>query len=50
MFQKEINDVEKQIYKEFLEYSKTTNIFLYKGKILNKFETLQKKHIKMEIY
>ena len=41
-----INDIEKELYKEFPEYSKTKNIFLYKGKIINKFETLQKNNIK----
>ena len=41
-----INDIEKELYKEFPEYSYTKNIFLYKGKIINKFETFQKNNIK----
>lgn len=41
-----INDVEKEFYKAFPEYAKTKNIFIYKGKIITKFETLQKNHIK----
>ena len=41
-----INDIEKELYKEFPEYSNTKNIFLYKGKIINKFETFQKNNIK----
>ena len=41
-----INDIEKELYKEFPEYSKTKNIFLYKGKELNKLETFQKNKIK----
>ena len=41
-----INDIEKELYKEFPEYSKTKNIFLYKGKMINKFETFQKNNIK----
>ena len=41
-----INDIEKELYKAFPKYSKTKNIFLYNGKIINKFETLQKNLIK----
>ena len=41
-----INEIEEEFYKEFPEYSKTKNIFSYKGKIINKFETLQKNKIK----
>ena len=41
-----IKDIEKELYKEFPEYSKTKNIFLYKGKKLNKLETFQKSKIK----
>ena len=41
-----INDVEKELYKAFPEYSKTKNNFIYKGNIITKFETLQKNHIK----
>ena len=41
-----IIDIEKELYKEFPEYSKTKNIFLYKGKKLNKLETFQKNKIK----
>ena len=41
-----INDIEKELYKEFPEYSKTKNIFYYKGKIINKNETFQKNKIK----
>ena len=41
-----INDIEKEIYKEFPDFSKTKNIFLYKGKMINKFETFQKNNIK----
>ena len=41
-----IIDIEKELYKEFPEYSKTKNIFLYKGKKLNKLETFQKSKIK----
>ena len=41
-----INDIEEEFYKEFPEYSKTKNIFSYKGKIINKFETFQKNKIK----
>ena len=41
-----IIDIEKELYKEFPEYSKTKNIFLYKGKELNKLETFQKNKIK----
>ena len=42
-----INDIEKELYEVFPEYSNTKNIFLYKGQIItNKFETLQKNKIK----
>ena len=41
-----INDIEKELYKAFPEYSKTKNIFLHNGKVINKFETFQKNHIK----
>ena len=41
-----INDIEKELYKVFPEYSNNKNIFLYKGKKINKFETLQKNKIK----
>lgn len=41
-----INDIEKDIYKEFPEYAKKNNIFLCKGKMINKFETFESNHIK----
>ena len=41
-----INDIEKKLYREFPEYYDNKNIFLYKGKIINKFETFQKNNIK----
>ena len=41
-----INDIEKDIYKEFPDYSERENIFLCKGKIINKFETFESNHIK----
>jgi len=41
-----INDIEKKFYKEFPEYFDNKNIFLYKGKLVDKFETLQKNNIK----
>ena len=41
-----INDIEKELYKVYLEYSKVNNIFLYKGKKIEKFQTLQSNKIK----
>ena len=41
-----INDIEKELCEAFPEYSETENIFSYKGKIINKFETFQKNHLK----
>ena len=41
-----INDIEKELYKVYPEYSKVNNIFLYKGKKIEKFQTLQSNKIK----
>ena len=41
-----INDIEEELYKVYPEYSEWNNIFLYKGKKIGKFQTLQSNNIK----
>ena len=41
-----INDIEKEIYKVYPEYPQVNNIFLYKGKKIGKFQTLESNNIK----
>ena len=41
-----INDLEKELYKEYPEISETENYFMCKGNIINKFKTLESNHIK----
>ena len=41
-----INDIEKELYKIFPEYSQGNNIFLFKEKKIEKFQTLQINNIK----
>ena len=41
-----INDIEKELYKVYPEYSKVNNIFFYKRKQIGKFQTLQSNKIK----
>ena len=41
-----INDLEKEIYKEYPEISGTENIFMFNGKIINREETFESNNIK----
>ena len=41
-----INKIEAELYKEYPDYSETDNYFLCKGKIINKFQTFERNHIK----
>ena len=41
-----INDLEKELYKEYPEISETENYFMCKGNIINKFKTFESNHIK----
>ena len=41
-----IHDLEKDLYKEYPDYSCTENIFLCKGKIINKFHSFESYGIK----
>ena len=41
-----ISNLEKDLYKEYPQLSKTDNIFLYKGKEINKFQTFESYKIK----
>ena len=41
-----INNIEAVLYKEYPDYCNSENYFLCKGKIINKFQTLENNHIK----
>ena len=41
-----IHDLEAELYKEYPDYCNSENYFLSKGKSLDKFQTLEKNHIK----
>jgi len=41
-----INDLEKELYKEYPEISEAENYFMCKGNIINKFKTFESNHIK----
>ena len=41
-----INDLEKELYKEYPEISETENYFMCKGNIINRFKTFESNHIK----
>ena len=41
-----IHDLEKDLYKEYPDFSMTENYFLCKGKVINKFQTFESKKIK----
>jgi len=41
-----INDLEKELYKEYPEISETENYFMYKGNIINRLKTFESYNIK----
>ena len=41
-----INDLEKELYKEYPEISETENYFMCKGNIINRLRTFESNHIK----
>ena len=41
-----INNLEAELYKEYPDYCNSDYYFLYKGKMINKFQTLENNHIK----
>jgi len=40
-----INDIEKTLYNKFPDYSKTENVFIFKGKVIGKDETLKENKV-----
>ena len=41
-----IHDLEKELYKEYPNYSTSDNFFLSKGKIINRFQSFESNGIK----
>ena len=41
-----IHDLEKELYKEYPNYSTSDNFFLCKGKIINRFQSFESNGIK----
>ena len=42
----DINKLERELYREYLQFSETDNYFMCKGKLINKFHTFESNHIK----
>ena len=42
----DINKLERELYREYPQFSKTDNYFMCKGKVINKFDTFESNHIK----
>ena len=42
----DINKLERELYREYPQFSETDNYFICKGKVINKFHTFESNHIK----
>ena len=42
----DINKLERELYREYPQFSKTDNYFMCKGKVINNFDTFESNHIK----
>ena len=42
----DINKLERELYREYPQFSETDNYFMCKGKVINKFHTFESNHIK----
>ena len=42
----DLNKLERELYREYPQFSETDNYFIYKGKVINKFHTFESNHIK----
>ena len=42
----DINKLERELYREYPQFSETDHYFLCKGKVINKFHTFESNHIK----
>ena len=42
----DLNKLERELYREYPQFSETDNYFMCKGKVINKFHTFESNHIK----
>ena len=42
----DINKLERELYREYPQFSETDNYFMCKGKVINKFHSFESNHIK----